>query len=46
VILGASKVSQLEENLGALDLVDRLDEGVVDRIDGILGNRPDPLPRY
>lgn len=46
VILGASKVSQLEENLGALEVVDRLDDAVMERIDGILDNKPDPLPRY
>ncbi len=42
VILGASQVSQLEENLGALEVAGRLDDGVMERIEGILGNRPEP----
>jgi voltage-dependent potassium channel beta subunit len=35
VILGASKVEQLQENLGALDVVDRLTPAVMARIDKI-----------
>ncbi len=35
VILGASRVEQLRENLGALDLLDRLSPAVVARIDKI-----------
>jgi len=46
VILGASKVSQLEENLGAVDVLERLDEGVLDRIEAVLGNEPEPPPRF
>jgi voltage-dependent potassium channel beta subunit len=37
VILGASKVDQLKENLAALEVVDRLDDEVLARIDSILG---------
>lgn len=33
VILGASRVSQLDENLDALDVIERLDDDVVARID-------------
>ena len=40
VILGASKVEQLTENLGALDLAPRLDTAVMERIEEILGNKP------
>lgn len=40
VITGASRPSQVEENLQALAVVDALDEGVMDRIEEILGNRP------
>jgi aryl-alcohol dehydrogenase-like predicted oxidoreductase len=40
VILGASKVEQLAENLGALELAPRLDAAVMERIEGILGNKP------
>lgn len=35
VILGASKVSQLKENLGALDVLPRIDQAVLERIDAI-----------
>ena len=37
VILGASKVSQLEENLGALEVLPKLDEDVLARINEIFG---------
>jgi voltage-dependent potassium channel beta subunit len=37
VILGASRVEQLQENLGALDLVDRLTPDVLKRIEKIAG---------
>jgi voltage-dependent potassium channel beta subunit len=46
VILGASRVEQVHENLAALDAVERLDDGVMERIEGILGNRPPDPPRY
>jgi voltage-dependent potassium channel beta subunit len=42
VILGASKRPQLEENLGALDLVERLDDRAMARIENIVRNRPEP----
>jgi len=42
VITGATKVEQLLENLGALDVVDRLNEEVLERIEGVLGNKPGP----
>lgn len=41
VILGASSVRQLEENLGALDVVPKLNPGVMERIEGILDNKPE-----
>jgi voltage-dependent potassium channel beta subunit len=43
VILGASKVSHLEENLKALDALELLNQDVLDRIDGILENKPEPV---
>ena len=43
VILGASKVSQLEDNLQALDLVDQLTTDVMEKIDAVLGNKPEPM---
>lgn len=41
VILGASKVSQLEENLKAPQFVPKLTEDVMDHINSILGNVPE-----
>lgn len=46
VILGASKVAQLEENLTALDVLEQLDESVLDRIETILGNKPELPQRF
>jgi len=40
VILGASKLSQLEENLKAPNHLDILTDDVVDRIEAILNNKP------
>ncbi len=42
VILGASKVSQLEENLGALAVLAKLTPEVRARIEAILANAPEP----
>lgn len=42
VILGASRLSQLQENLGALEVVDQLTPDVMARIDTLLGNKPKP----
>lgn len=39
-ILGASKPQQLEETLGSLEAVKQLTPEVIERIEGILGNRP------
>ena len=40
VILGASKPEQLQQNLAALELVDKLDAGMMQRIESILDNQP------
>lgn len=40
VILGASRVEQLEENLLALEIVPRLTSEVLDRIETVLDNKP------
>ena len=40
VILGASKIEQLKQNLQSLDHMNILDDSVMDRIDGILKNKP------
>jgi len=39
-ILGASKPEQLAENLKAIDFADKLDDGVLKTIEGILKNKP------
>lgn len=43
VILGASKVDQLRENLNALDVVSLLTPDVMSEIEGILENAPEEL---
>lgn len=40
VILGASKVAQLEENLKAMDVVAKLDDAAMQRIEDVLANKP------
>lgn len=46
VILGASRLEQLEDNLGALDAVAKLDTAFMDRIETILDNRPPEPERF
>jgi aryl-alcohol dehydrogenase-like predicted oxidoreductase len=41
VILGASKISQLKENLTALEVLPLLDEKVMAEIDELMGNKPE-----
>lgn len=43
VILGASKLEQLEENLQALDVVPQLTDDVMERFEEILDNKPKPM---
>jgi aryl-alcohol dehydrogenase-like predicted oxidoreductase len=40
VILGASRIEQLQDNLKALDVVPLLTEEVMEKIEGILQNKP------
>ncbi len=42
VITGASRPEQVIENMKALDIVDQMNQTVMDRIEGILENRPEP----
>jgi voltage-dependent potassium channel beta subunit len=42
VITGASKPEQVVENMKALDVVDKLTPEVMERIEGILDNKPEP----
>ncbi len=39
-ILGASKVSQLEENLKALDVVEKLTDEIMVQVDAVMQNKP------
>jgi voltage-dependent potassium channel beta subunit len=43
VILGATRLDQLTENLGALEVVELLSDEVMGRIDEILDNKPEPM---
>jgi aryl-alcohol dehydrogenase-like predicted oxidoreductase len=45
VILGASRVDQLEETLTSLEVLTLLSDEVVQKIEDILGNKP-VLPEY
>ena len=42
VILGASRVQQVHENIAALEVVPKLTMDVLERIEEILDNRPQP----
>ena len=44
VILGASNEDQLKENIKSLDIIDKLDQEILDRIDSIVDNKP-AVPR-
>lgn len=46
VILGASRESQLTENLAALDVVDQMSDDVMAKIEDILGNKPELPARF
>ena len=46
VILGASRETQLQENLGALAALEALTDDVMQRIEEVLGNEPEHPPRF
>lgn len=46
VITGASKVSQVEENMKAVDYIDALTPDILEEIENILDNKPEPLPDF
>jgi voltage-dependent potassium channel beta subunit len=46
VITGASRASQVTENMKALEVVKQLDDDVMDKIDSILDNKPDGDPIF
>jgi voltage-dependent potassium channel beta subunit len=43
VITGASKLEQVEENMKALDVLPQLTDDVMEKIEGVLDNKPEPL---
>ncbi|KAF5552879.1 potassium channel beta subunit [Fusarium mexicanum] len=46
VILGATKVEQLEDNFKALEIYKKIDDKVLEEIEKILDNKPKPAPSY
>ncbi len=46
VITGASRASQVHENMKALEVVEKLTGEVMERIEEILDNRPEPEPNF
>lgn len=46
VITGASKVEQVQQNMQALDVVPKLTDDVMAKIDEVLGNKPEPPEDY
>lgn len=46
VILGASRLGQLQDNLHTLDILDRVDDAVMERIEHILDNTPAGPERF
>jgi aryl-alcohol dehydrogenase-like predicted oxidoreductase len=43
VITGASRLEQVEENMKALDVVPQLTDDLMEKIEEILENKPEPL---
>jgi aryl-alcohol dehydrogenase-like predicted oxidoreductase len=46
VITGASKPQQVTENMKALDFVEKLTPAVMDQIELVLDNKPEPISDY
>jgi voltage-dependent potassium channel beta subunit len=46
VITGASKPSQVSENMEALDIVQKLTPDIMERIESVLENKPEPFSDY
>jgi voltage-dependent potassium channel beta subunit len=46
VILGASRIDQLEDNLGALQHADKMTTELMEKIEAIVDNRPDPFSHF
>jgi voltage-dependent potassium channel beta subunit len=46
VILGATKVEQIEDNCKAIKLLEKLDDKTMQEIEEILDNKPAPAPKF
>jgi aryl-alcohol dehydrogenase-like predicted oxidoreductase len=46
VITGATKLEQLEDNLKALEFVDKLTPELIEEIEEIFENKPQPIPNF
>jgi voltage-dependent potassium channel beta subunit len=46
VITGASKPEQVEQNMQAIDVVDQMTPDIMERIEEILDNKPEPQPDF
>ena len=46
VITGASRAEQVNENMRALDIVEQLDDGIMEQIEEVLQNKPDPVEDF
>jgi aryl-alcohol dehydrogenase-like predicted oxidoreductase len=46
VITGASTPQQVSENMHALDFVEKLTQDVMDQIESVLDNKPEPISDY
>lgn len=46
VILGASKKEQLIDNLAVLKVTKKMDQGLIERIEAIMQNKPEAWPHY
>jgi len=46
VITGSTTVEQTKENMQAIDVAEKLDAAQMERIEGILGNKPEPVKNF
>ena len=46
VITGATKREQVEDNLGAMAVVEKLTPEVLEKIEQAVGSKPEPHPSY
>lgn len=46
VILGATKPEQVLDNLKALEVIPKLTPEILDKIEAVLGNKPEPVPSF